>query len=215
MRCSPGPATPIVVRLFGDDLEALRAKADEVAGAPREHRRRGRAARGAPGRHPADPVDVDLVKAERYGLKPGDVRRAAATLLASEEVGDIFRDGKAYDVHVFSTPASRNSLSDVKERCRSTRPVGGTRRCRTWPTCASSRRPTRSRVRTSHERSTSVPTWKAATSARSSRSCSSDLQAVDFPLGVHAEVLGEFAERQAAQPRLFLFAAVGRDRRSS
>ena len=58
-------------------------------------------------------IDVDLVKAERYGLKPGDVRRAAATMLASEEVGDIFRDGKAYDVHVFSTPASRNSLNDV------------------------------------------------------------------------------------------------------
>ena len=36
-------------------------------------------------------------------------------MLASEEVGDIFRDGKAYDVHVFSTPASRDSLNDVAE----------------------------------------------------------------------------------------------------
>ena len=36
-------------------------------------------------------------------------------MLASEEVGDIFRDGKAYDVHVWSTPATRNSLSDVRE----------------------------------------------------------------------------------------------------
>ena len=39
-------------------------------------------------------------------------------------------------------------------------------------------------------------------------SCRSDLESVEFPLGVHAEVLGEFAERQAAQSRLFLFAAV-------
>ena len=52
-------------------------------------------------------VEVDLAAAERYGLKPGDVRRAAATLVAGEEVGDIFRDGKAYDVQVWSTPESR------------------------------------------------------------------------------------------------------------
>ena len=32
-------------------------------------------------------VEVDLAAAERYGLKPGDVRRAAATLVAGEEVG--------------------------------------------------------------------------------------------------------------------------------
>ena len=35
-------------------------------------------------------------------------------LLAGEEIGDIFRDGKAYDVNVWSTPATRNSLSSIK-----------------------------------------------------------------------------------------------------
>jgi Cu/Ag efflux pump CusA len=32
------------------------------------------------------------------------------------------------------------------------------------------------------------------------------LQQVDFPLGYHAELLGEFAERQSAQERLLIFA---------
>ena len=50
-------------------------------------------------------VDVDLAKAQAYGIKPGDVRRAAATIMSGEEVGDIFRDGKTYDVQVWSTPA--------------------------------------------------------------------------------------------------------------
>ena len=59
-------------------------------------------------------VEVDLAKAEKYGLKPGDVRRAAATLVAGEEVGDIFRAGKAYDVTVWSTPTTRNSLVDIQ-----------------------------------------------------------------------------------------------------
>ena len=60
-------------------------------------------------------VEVDLAKAQQYGLKPGDVRRAAATLMAGEEVGDLFRDGKAYDVNVWSTPATRSSLSSIRD----------------------------------------------------------------------------------------------------
>ena len=59
-------------------------------------------------------VEVNLVKAEKYGLKPGDVRRAAATLVAGEEVGDIFRNGKAYDVMVWSTLQTRSSVQDIK-----------------------------------------------------------------------------------------------------
>ena len=57
----------------------------------------------------------NLAKAARYGIKPGDVRRAASVLIASEEVGDICRDGKTYDVHVWSTPKTRNSI-DARPR---------------------------------------------------------------------------------------------------
>jgi Cu/Ag efflux pump CusA len=35
-------------------------------------------------------------------------------LLSGEEVGDIYRAGKAYDVNVWSTPAVRRSLSDIR-----------------------------------------------------------------------------------------------------
>ena len=34
-------------------------------------------------------IEVDLAKAQQYGLKPGDVRRAAAYLIAGEEAGDL------------------------------------------------------------------------------------------------------------------------------
>src|SRR5205085_11696742 len=60
-------------------------------------------------------VEVNLAKAAAYGLKPGDVRRAASTLVAGEEVGDIFRAGKAYDVAVWSTPATRDNVSAISE----------------------------------------------------------------------------------------------------
>jgi Cu/Ag efflux pump CusA len=110
-----GSSDAIVVRIFGTDLEVLRTKADEVEailegidGVVEQHVE-------LQADIPQIQIKVNLAKAERYGLKPGDVRRQSATMLASEEVGDIFRDGKAYDVHVFSTPSSRNSLQDVKE----------------------------------------------------------------------------------------------------
>src|SRR4029077_11998411 len=110
-----GTTSPIVVRIFGSNLEELRSKAEEI---------RGRLSRipGGSEEHvsfqedvPQVQVKVDLSAAERFGIKPGDARRAAATLRAGEEVGDIFRDGKAYDVQVWSTPATRTSVEDVRD----------------------------------------------------------------------------------------------------
>src|SRR6185436_11077973 len=49
------------------------------------------------------------------GLKPGDVRRAATTLIAGEEAGDVHIGNRTYDVNVWSVPAARNSLSDVMD----------------------------------------------------------------------------------------------------
>ncbi len=34
--------------------------------------------------------------------------------MSGEEVGDVFHDGKAYDVQVWTTPAARDSLTDVE-----------------------------------------------------------------------------------------------------
>ena len=73
-----GESEPIVVRLLGPDLDVLRTKAQEV-----------KAMLGAIDGVdevnvelqtvvPQAEVDVDLDKAEQFGVKPGDVRRAAA-----------------------------------------------------------------------------------------------------------------------------------------
>ena len=79
-------------------------------------------------------VTVKLEEAQRYGLKPGDVRRASATLMAGEEVGDIFIGGRTYDVQVWTAPASRHSVDSVRADAdrhadRAARPAGGGSRC--------------------------------------------------------------------------------------
>ena len=110
-----GTSEAIVVRIYGPDLDVLRAKADEITEliAPID---------GVIDAHPDfaedlphAEIEVDLAAAEEHGLKPGDVRRQAATLVASEEVGDIFRGGKAYDVHVWSTPETRHDFTSLRE----------------------------------------------------------------------------------------------------
>jgi CzcA family heavy metal efflux pump len=202
-----GSSDAIVVRMFGDDLEVLRSKGDEIIdilssidGVVEQHAE-------LQADIPQIELEVDLERAERYGLKPGDVRRAAATMLASEEVGDIFRDGKAYDVHVFSIPTSRDSVNDVGEMQIDT-PDGGHVRLDDVADVTVVPLPNNIH-RQSFSRTFDVG---ANVEGRDLGSVVGELQqrlrSVEFPLGVHAEVLGEFQERQTAQGRLLGFAAL-------
>src|SRR4029453_15752138 len=95
-----GSSDAVVVRISGDDLGVLRQKAEEVQrilseidGTVEEHVELQTDV-------PPTEGQVDLAKASSYGIKPGDVRRAAAVFMASEEMGDIWRGGKNTEVHV-------------------------------------------------------------------------------------------------------------------
>ena len=120
-----GSGEAIVVRIYGPELEVLRSKADEVRDAMAE-------IDGIVDLHvelqqdiPQVEVEVDLEAAKYYGIKPGDVRRAAATLISGVEVGDIYEHhGRTYEVYVWSTPETRNSVSDIRELLIDT-PAGG------------------------------------------------------------------------------------------
>jgi Cu/Ag efflux pump CusA len=78
-----GSSDSIVVRIYGDDLHVLEEKADEVL----------ELMKGVDGAFdpkkelhtdiPQINVKTNLLAAQRYGVKPGDVRRASATWLAS------------------------------------------------------------------------------------------------------------------------------------
>ena len=152
-------------------------------------------------------VKVDLAKAERYGLKPGDVRRAASTLIAGEEVGDIFFEGRAYDVNVWSTPATRKNLNSIRELLLDT-PKGG--HVRLGDVADISIQPTANVIiRENLARKVDVTAnVKGRDLGAVARDVEAALRTVDFPSGYHAEVLGEYAERQAAQRNLLLAGAL-------
>jgi CzcA family heavy metal efflux pump len=199
-----GTSESIVVRIFGPDLAVLRDKADEIAERIAE-------VDGVIDAHPdlAEElphieVELNLAAAQRHGVKPGDVRRQSSTLLASEEVSDIFEGGKAYDVHVWSIPSARNSVSDVETLPIDT-PGGGHVQLREVADVRVA--PTPNHIeRELQSRRIDVGANVAGRDLASVVDEVEDrVEGVKFPREYHAEVLGESTELNAAQDRLLVF----------
>ena len=104
---------PVTVRVYGDEHEVLQQKAEAIRAALAQIDGI-RSERVTP--HDAEPtiqIEVDLAKARVHGVKPGDVRRAATTLLSGIQVGSIFDNNKVFDVQVWTTPDVRRNVTDV------------------------------------------------------------------------------------------------------
>src|SRR5207249_673618 len=69
-------------------------------------------------------IRVNLSEADRYGIKPGDVRRSAATLLSGIAAGSLFESQKIFDVVVRGTPETRSNLTSIRRLLIDT-PGGG------------------------------------------------------------------------------------------
>lgn len=104
----------LTVRVFGPDPATLREQADKVAGMAGRVDGVQRAKVDAPVMEPTLDVEVDLAKAEEIGIKPGDVRRAAATLVSGVTVGSLFEQEKIFDVVVWSDPGLRSDLAAIR-----------------------------------------------------------------------------------------------------
>jgi CzcA family heavy metal efflux pump len=202
-----GSSESIVVRVFGPDIKVLESKAEEIT------KKMGKIdgvidEQVEPVEQiPQLEVEVDVEKAERYGITPGHVRRHSSALLASEEVGDIFHGGKAYDVHVWSIPAARDSVTDVQNLPIDT-PSG--KQVPLHRIADIRIKPTANTIK--HERQTRRLDAGADVAGRDLASVVGDVKEqladVKFPPGYHAEVLGEAPELNAAQDRLLLYGAL-------
>jgi CzcA family heavy metal efflux pump len=198
-----GAKEPVIVRVYGQDLHKLHDIAEDI-----QHRLAG--IKGIADDHvdlafdtPQIQVEVDLAKAKAYGLKPGDVRRAASTLVAGEEVGDIFRNGKAYDTVVWSTPETRSSVAAISDLPLDT-PDG--RIVRLGDVATVDVQPNPSSIdRENDSRKIDVG---ASVEGRDLGSVVSDVEKVvatmKMPEGYDAAVLGEYTERQGAQNSMLL-----------
>ncbi len=109
------PDPDLRIRVYGDDLAGLDEQAERVR----------QAIAGIDGLRdpvvarlpltPAIQVQVDLAAAQRFGLTPGDIRRAAATLVSGLTVGTVFERQKVFDVVVWGAPEVRGNVTAVQD----------------------------------------------------------------------------------------------------
>jgi Cu/Ag efflux pump CusA len=152
-------------------------------------------------------VTVDLAPAQRHGLKPGDVRRATSTVISGEEVGDIFRRGRAYEVQVWSTPGTRVDLSSIRAMPIDT-PSGERVRLDQVATVEVTATPNAVWHEDTYRRIDVTANVRGRDLGSVARDVETAVAGIPFPQEYHPEVLGEFAERQAASARLQWMAIV-------
>jgi Cu/Ag efflux pump CusA len=195
----------MTVRIYGHNLDILRSKAEEVRQLLAEIDGLAEPIVENPIEEPVVEIEVDLEKAQRYGIKPGDVRRAEAALLSGIHVGDLFEEQKVFEVVVWGTPETRSSLTSIRELLIDTPGgdhvrLGDVADVRIVPNLNVIEREAVSR-RLDVEASV-LDRDPIAVAAEVDRR----LDEIQWPLEYHAEVLGNYAERQVARNRLLAFA---------
>jgi Cu/Ag efflux pump CusA len=105
--------TDVIVRVFGNDLAVLQSTARQVQVAVRGVPGVGAATVAVQQSQPAAQVVVDLQAAAKYGLRPGDVRRQATTMMSGLLVGNLYENQAVFDVVVQGPPNTTHSLTSL------------------------------------------------------------------------------------------------------
>jgi CzcA family heavy metal efflux pump len=196
-----GSGNAIVVRLYGPKREVLIDKAEEV----RQQLARipGIADLRVDGQieEPHVQVTVNLDAAGKAGVKPGDVRRASATIFSGLTVGFLFEEQKIYDVVVWGAPETRHSLSNLRDLW-----VGRSDRQNVRLSEVADVRIAPAPSVLKHEAIAPYVDVVANVSGRDLGSVAEEvddvLDKMPFPLEHNPKLMGEYAERQAVESRI-------------
>ncbi len=198
------PNDTLTVRVYGDTDSALRGAAEDVKKSITGIKGIVDLQIKIPAQQPTLEIEVDLAAAQKYGIKPGDVRRAAATMFSGLQVGSLFEEQKVFDVVVWSMPENRNSLTNMRNLLIDT-PDGGHVRLGDVAHVRIASTPSVIRHEAVKRYFDIVVDVQGRDLAAIAADINERLQKVPFPLEYHAEVLGEYAEQQGALTRLFTF----------
>jgi Cu/Ag efflux pump CusA len=200
-----------VVRVYGEDMLVIRKKAEEVQKMLSRIAGIVSAKVQYPEEGPTLEIEVNLEKAKRYGLKPGDVRRAATSLVSGILVGSLYEEQKVFDVVVYGSPETRHSITGVQNLLINT-PAGGHVRLRDVADVRIAPSPTVINRDAVARRMDVTANVRGRDLAAVAADVQRGIQQINFPLEYRAELLGEYAERLAAQDRMTAFgiaAAIG------
>src|SRR5262249_5185020 len=202
-----GARASIVVRLYGPDLDVLRAKAKEVEAAMAS----------VPGvtNLKVEPqvlvaqVEVRLRSeaAERYGLTAGHVRRASTTLLKGAKVGEVYEGQQKFDAVVGGVPAVRADLNAVRALPIDT-PSGTQVRLGDVADVAVVPTPNEIKRENASRRLDITCNVQGRDLGSVAKEIAAKVKDIPFEREYHPEFLGEYAARQESTQRLYALAAL-------
>ena len=193
----------VTLRLYGEDQKVLRAEAAKLE----------KSLAGTSGvvdsnvilptDEPTLEIEVDLAAAQKYGIKPGEVRRTAAALLSGILVGNLFQEQKVFDVVVWGEPELRDSISDILNM-----PIQTSDGNQVLLKEVADIRMAASQTVIRHDAMSAYVDVGFTVQGRDASVVATDIQAkmknYAFPFEYHAEVLSNTAVIQASQQRLLV-----------
>ena len=195
----------LVVRVYGRNYEVLQAKAETVAKSIAEIPGVVAPKITLPVLEPTIEIEVNVDKASAKGVKPGDVRRAAATLISSITAGQMFEESKIFDVVVWGRAEQRDGLEAVKNTL-----VDGPNesQVRVGDVADVRVRPNPSVIH--HDAVSRFIDVVARVDGRSMADVASaadkKLKSISFPSEHHVEVMGESTARERVRDLLMMYA---------
>ena len=202
-----GAGATVVVRIFGPDLGVLRDKAQEVAKVMESVE--GVTNLTVEKQILVPQLDIRLrpEAAARLGLTPGDIRRAATTLVKGTKVGEVYRDQKIFDVFVWGVEKIRDDVAKLASLPIETPlgthvPLGDVAEIEILPAPNEIKREGASR------RIDVTCNVQGRDLGSVARAIEAKVRALEFPREYHPEFLGEYAAREESRRRLTALAAL-------
>ncbi|MEQ9379942.1 MAG: efflux RND transporter permease subunit, partial [Pirellulales bacterium] len=195
-----GASASIVVRIYGDDLASLRKHAQMAQAAMAE----------IPGVSDLKVEPQILVPqlnvrvkpaAEQFGLTPGQIRKAATTLIKGQRVGQVYDQQKVYDVVVWGEPDIRRDETSVSDVLIET-PSGASVPLGDVTEVIVEGAPNEIKREGASRRIDVTCNVRDRDLGSVARDIEQRVRELDFDRGYHPEFLGEYAAQQESQRRL-------------
>ncbi len=196
-----GSSASLVIRIYGEDLQIIRSKSDEVRNAIAD----------IPGVIDLKVQQQDLVpqievrvnpqKAAQFGLTAGMIREAVNIYQKGLKVGEFFENQNIFDVVVWGSPEVRSDLGSIQTLLLDI-PTGGFVPLNDVADVIISPVPNQI-TREFASRYTEVTcNVRGRDLRRVANDIQSKLKTVSFDQGYHPELLGEYAAQQEARNRI-------------
>jgi len=200
-----GTSASIVVRIYGPDLGTLERKAKEVGAALVSIDGVSDLKVQPQTLVPQLAVRFDAERAACFGVTATDVRRTIATIVNGVKAGEVYDDQKIFDVVVWGRRELRTDIERIRD-IQVDLPRGGRVPLKDVADIHIAPTPNEITRELSSRRIDVTCNTRGRDLGSVARSIEDKLRTIPFDAGYHPEILGEYAERQESQQRLYALA---------